>query len=245
MDAPRDWYHPYLEDHFICSDCQSVEKLLKRMYDNIVGHIEILNGDKDNLILKHHSQTKANNESFKEMARSFDNLTCALSKNIPDASNSEKINKSIKSLHEVIDTLFQSSSKNIVASPRQSDPLLKTLFHRINDISDELFATRSTLAVIVNAIQTPTSSHDELTETTINLTSLHAELSETITDLTLSPPLQSAANLPLLPLTDLPAAKLPADCITIEENEVEPLRTSPVAPRNIIKRFGTTWTLSE
>lgn len=283
MNAPRDWYHQYMEDHFICTDCQNVEKLFKSIYDNIIGHIEHLNLDKDNIISKQHTQSKANEESFKEMARCFDNLTRGVSITRPgrgdnleeiekllqnqaakDASSRDEMNKNIKSLQGDIDVILQSSSMNTAASLQLSNPLIETLLHRINDIGDELSATRSTLAEVVNAMQPPTSLYNsslqaELMGTIANM-SIDSELVDTIDDLpqsaahmlTLSqmdPPaadasaiydVESLAHMPTLSQTDPPTAD------ASEIYDVEPRTTQPAAaPRTLIKHFGTTWTPSE
>ena len=80
--APRNWYHPSLDEFFICSDCQNLQSYIKNMEDGFKQKISSLNDEKDCMISKLKSSLKINEENFLDMAKSFDNLNSKLSDTI-------------------------------------------------------------------------------------------------------------------------------------------------------------------
>lgn len=158
IGATRSWYHPSLDEYFICTDCQQIEFLLRSMYDRLISKITELTGENNDLISMQRSTLDVNNRNFNEMAKCFDNLANKLSEEILTdikeicSRNFLQISTNVNS---ALENHISSLPSTVPQSKHDENNELVLAIKNIKNMCCDLVTSHSTLLTRVDSLTRP------------------------------------------------------------------------------------------
>lgn len=179
----RDWYHPSLDEFFICNECQLTESSMHSMYDNINRRITELNSEKDGIITKLQAAISINNANFNDMAKSFEALIVSNSQKEDNRSPSleSRFVEHFELLTNSIDSSFLFLKESLLSSMKSGfddicsdiiNPNILDMRGRYTDLvrnQHDLSARIDELAISINdAASFSTKSQPQLNDNILN-----------------------------------------------------------------------------